>query len=217
MTISIVVADDHSIVRHGLRTLLEAESDFKVVGEAANGSEAIRLVEELSPDVLILDMVMPGIGGLEVIERLKASSPNTKVVVLSMHRNEAYVQASLRNGASAYVLKGSPSSELMEGIHAAVDGKIFLSRPLSERAIEAYAQRLNPQEVDSFDTLTSREREILKMTVEGFKTQEIAVKLAISPRTVETHRTNLMNKLDIHSQLELLRYAIKRGLLPREE
>ena len=217
MTISIVVADDHSIVRHGLRTLLEAEAEFKVIGEAADGNEAVKLVEELSPDVLILDMVMPGQGGLEVIEHLRTSSSKTKIVVLSMHRNEAYVQASLRNGASAYVLKGSPSSDLMEGIRAAVDGRIYLSRPLSERAIEAYAQRLNPQEIDSFDTLTSRERQVLKLTVEGSRTSDIAAKLSISPRTVETHRTNLMNKLDIHSQLELLRYAVKRGLLPNEE
>lgn len=217
MTISIVVADDHSIVRHGLKALLEAESDFTVVGEAADGIEAVKVVNQTSPDVLIVDMVMPGQGGLEVIEQVRMSSPRTRIVVLSMHRNEAYVQASLRNGASAYVLKGSPASELMEGIRAVVTGKIYLSQPLSERAIEAYAQRLNPEEMDSFDTLTSREREVLKLTVEGFKTQEIAVQLAISPRTVETHRTNLMNKLDIHSQLELLRYAIKRGLLPREE
>ncbi|MBI4203295.1 MAG: response regulator transcription factor [Chloroflexi bacterium] len=214
---SIVVADDHSIVRHGLKALLEAESEFAIVGEAADGDEAIHLVNELTPDVLIVDMVMPGRGGLEVIDEIRNSSPGTKIVVLSMHRNEAYVQASLRNGASAYVLKGSPSSELMEGIRAAVSGKIFLSQPLSERAIEAYAQRLTPEEIDPLDTLTSREREILQLTVQGFKTQEISTKLKISLRTVETHRTNLMNKLDIHSQLELLRYAIKRGLLQQEE
>ncbi len=217
MTISIVVADDHAIVRHGLKALLQAEPEFEVVGEAADGIEAVQLVNQVSPNVLILDMAMPGMGGLDVIDQVKVSSPNTRIVVLSMHRNEAYVQASLRNGASAYVLKGSPSNELMEGIRAAVAGKIYLSHPLSERAIEAYAQRLKPEEMDSFDTLTSREREILKLTVEGSKTQDIAIKLAISPRTVETHRTNLMNKLDIHSQLELLRYAIKRGILPREE
>ncbi|MBI4338585.1 MAG: response regulator transcription factor [Chloroflexi bacterium] len=217
MSISIVVADDHPIVRHGLKTLLEAEADFKIVGEAADGNETVRLVSELAPDILILDMVMPGLSGLEVIERVRITSPHTRIVVLSMHRDEAYVQASLRNGASAYVLKGSPSAELMEAIRAAVSGKIFLSRPLSERAIEAYAQRLNPQEVDSLDTLTSREREVLRLTVEGHRTSDIATRLSISPRTVETHRTNLMNKLDIHSQLDLLRYAIKRGLLPREE
>ncbi len=217
MTISIVVADDHAIVRHGLRALLEAEAEFKVVGEAADGNEAVQLVNQVSPDVLILDMAMPGMGGLDVIDQVKVSSPNTKIVVLSMHRNEAYVQASLRNGASGYVLKGSPSSELMDGIRAAVAGKIYLSRPLSERAIEAYAQRLNPEEKEPFDTLTSREREVLKLTVEGYKTTDIAAKLAISPRTVETHRTNLMNKLDIHSQLDLLRYAIKRGILPQAE
>jgi len=213
---TIVLADDHQVVRNGLRVLLEAEPDFSVVGEAGDGLEAVRLVERLQPDVLVLDLMMPGLNGLEVARQVSQRSPQTRVVILSMYDNEAYVLEALRAGAAAYVLKESTSAELVRAIREAVAGRRYLSPPLSERAIEIYIQKAESAALDPYETLTAREREVLHLVAEGHTNAEIAARLFVSPRTVETHRANLMRKLGLHTQTDLIRYALRRGILPME-
>jgi DNA-binding NarL/FixJ family response regulator len=213
---TIVLADDHHVVRQGLRSLLEAEPDFSVVGEASDGLETAQLVERLQPDVLVLDLMMPGLNGLEVTRQVGQRSPQTHVVILSMHANEAYVLEALQAGAAAYVVKESTSAELVRAVREAVAGRRYLSPPLSERAIEAYMQKAESAALDPYETLTAREREVLHLAAEGHNTAEIADRLFISRRTVETHRANLMRKLGLRSQTDLIRYALQRGILPME-
>jgi len=213
---TIVLADDHHLVRQGLRSLLEAEPDFSIVGETGNGLEAAQLVERLRPDVLVLDLMMPGLNGLEVTRQVSQRSPRTHVVILSMHPNEAYVLEALRAGAAAYVLKESTSAELVRAVREAVAGRRYLSPPLSERAIEVYMQKAESATLDPYETLTAREREVLHLAAEGHTNAEIADRLFISRRTVETHRANLMRKLGLRTQTDLLSYALRRGILPME-
>lgn len=212
-TISIVLADDHQVVRQGLRALLEAEKDFRVIGEAGDGVEAVRLVENLRPQVIVVDLMMPGLRGLEVLHQLGRRAPETKVVILSMYANEGYVLEALHNGASAYVLKESSAADLVKAVHDAVVGRRFLSAPLSERALEAYAQKANGKPQDAFDTLSPREREVLNLAAEGHTNSEVAARLFISPRTVESHRASVMHKLGLHSHVDLVRFAMQRGIL----
>ena len=214
---TIVLADDHHVVRQGLRALLEAEPGFSVVAEAADGLEAVNLVERLKPNVLVLDLMMPRLGGLEVAWEVRRRSPRTCVVVLSMHANEAYVLEALRNGAAGYVLKDSTAADLAHAVREAVAGRRYLSPPLSERAIEVYIQKAQGTLLDVYETLTSREREVLHLVVEGHSNVEIATRLSIARRTVETHRARVMRKLGLHSQAELIRYALRRGILPMDE
>lgn len=214
---TIVLVDDHPIVRQGLRALLEAEPGFRIAGEAGEGIEAAKLVERLQPDVLVLDLMIPGLNGLEVTRQVRQRSPRTRIVILSMHANEAYVLEALRNGATGYVLKGATATELVQAIREVSAGMRYLSPPLSERAIEAYVQKANTAPLDLYETLTSREREILQLTAEGYSATEIADRLSISSRTVETHRANLMRKLGLRTQTDLIRYALRRGILPMEE
>ncbi|MBI2466955.1 MAG: response regulator transcription factor [Candidatus Rokubacteria bacterium] len=213
---AIVLADDHHLVRQALRTLLAAEPDFQVVGEAGDGLEATRVVERLKPDVLVVDLFMPGLGGLEVTREVVRRSPQTRVVILSMYSNEAYVLEAFRNGASGYVLKDSTSADLLQAVRDAVAGRRYLSPPLSQRAIDAYAERSKEAAADAYETLTTREREVLHLAAEGYSNPEIAARLSISSRTAETHRANLTRKLGLHSQTDLVRYAIRRGTLPPE-
>jgi len=213
---TIVLADDHHVVRQGLRGLLEAEPDFSVVGETGDGLEVAQLVERLQPDVLLLDLMMPGLNGLEVTRRLSQRSLQTRVVILSMYANEAYVLEALRAGAAAYVLKESTSAELVRAIREAIAGRRYLSPPLSERAIETYVQKAKEAMLDPYETLTNREREVLHLAAEGHTNAKIAARLFISRRTVETHRTNLMRKLGLRTQTDLIRYALQRGILPME-
>jgi len=215
MKTTIVLADDHPIVRQGLRTVLEAEPDYQVIGEAGDGLETMPLVERLRPQVLVLDLLMPGLSGLEIARQVRQRVPETRVIVLSMHANEAYVLAALRHGAAAYVLKETSSAELVQAVRAVVAGRRYLSRPLSERALEAYAQRAEAT-LDLYETLTTREREVLHLAAEGCNNAEIATRLSISPRTAEWHRTNLMRKLGLHTQTDLIRYALRRGIIPPE-
>ncbi len=217
MTISIVLADDHPVVRRGMQTLLEAEPDFSVIGEAGDGLESVRLVENLQPDVLILDLMMPGLSGLEALRIIRQRSPRTRVVVLSMHNNNAFVAEALKNGATGYVLKGSDEENLVRAVREAAAGRRFLSPPVTERAIDAYIEQARAAQLDPHETLTAREREVLQLAAEGKTGAEIAARLHISQRTVENHRANLMRKLGLKNQSELVRYALRRGLIPLEE
>lgn len=214
---TIVLADDHHLVRQGLRALLESEPGFELVGETGDGLEAIELAKRLQPDVIVLDLVMPSLNGLEVTRYIKDCCPQTCVVILSMHANEAYVLEALKNGASAYVLKDSSVTELIRAVREVVAGRRYLSPPLSERAIELYIQKAQEVMLDSYETLTNREREVLHLAAEGHSSPDIAARLSVSPRTIETHRANMMRKLNLHSQTDLIRYALQRGIIPIEE
>ena len=212
--VRVVLADDHHVVRHGLRTLLEAAGDFVIVGEAADGLEVMPLVERLTPHVLILDLMMPGLNGLEVARQVHRQFPQVKILVLSMHASEPHVLEALRNGAAGYAIKDATPAELLHAVREVAAGRRYLSGPLSERAIAAYAEKAQTSVLDPYDTLTSREREVLQLSAEGHTLPEIAARLGISPRTAETHRTNLMHKLALRTQADLIRYAVRRGLLP---
>jgi DNA-binding NarL/FixJ family response regulator len=216
MSISVVLADDHPIVRQGLRSLLEDEDGCRVIGEATDGLTAIDLITELRPEVAILDVQLPDLGGLEVARRTRERSPETRVVMLSMHADEPYVLDALRHGALGYVLKGAATTDLIAAVHAAVAGRRYLSPPLADRAFDAYARRAGEvaRPVDRYELLTAREREVLQLGAQGLNNSEIGERLAISPRTAETHRANLLRKLGLQSQTELVRFAIGRGLLP---
>jgi DNA-binding NarL/FixJ family response regulator len=213
---TIVLADDHALVRQGLRAVLESEPDFAVVGEVGDGLAVADAVERLTPDVLIVDVVMPGLSGLEVTRQVMQRSPGTRVVVLSMYANEAYVLEALRNGALGYVLKDASASDLVRAVREAVAGRRYLSPPLSEQAIEDYARRTLPDGLDPYDALTTREREVLHLAAQGCSNPEIADRLSISPRTVETHRANLMRKLELRGQTDLVLYAVRRGIILTE-
>ncbi len=212
--IKIILADDHQIVRKGFKALLSVEPDLKVVGEAGDGFETVKMVEQLQPDVLVLDLMMAGINGLEVTRQITKKNTKLGIIILSMHSNEAYVLEALRSGARAYILKESPPEELVKAIREVYSGRRYLSSPLTERAIEAYTQKTEIQTMDSYDQLTTREREILQLAAQGSTNNEIATRLYISPRTVETHRTNFMRKLSLHNHSQLIQFAIQRGLIP---
>ena len=214
---SIVLADDHQVVRQGLSTLLGSEPDFSITGETADGLEVADLVERLEPDILVLDLMMPGINGLEVTRQVRQRSPGTGVVILSMYANEAYVMEALRNGAGGYVLKGSSIAELAQAIREVASGKRYLSPPLTERAIEVYPEKSKTASSDPYEKLTNREREVFFLVAQGHKNNEIASRLSISVRTVETHRANVMRKLGLNSQADLIRYALQRESLPTSD
>jgi DNA-binding NarL/FixJ family response regulator len=216
MSVTIVLADDHQMMRQGLRMVLEAQEHFQVVAEAGNGLDTITLVERFHPCVLIVDVMMPGLNGLEVTRQVRQRVSRTRVIVLSMYSNEAYVLEALRHGAAGYVLKDAPADELVHAVHEVVAGRRYLSPPLSERAIEPYLQKAQDTVLDPYETLTTREREVLQLAAEGRTNGDIAAALYISPRTVETHRANVMRKLGLQNQADLIRYALQRGLLPME-
>lgn len=211
---SIVLADDHQVVRQGLRALLETESDFSVIGDAGDGLTAISLVDRLKPDVLLLDLMMPGLNGQEVTRRVCKLSPTTRTVVLSMHSSEPYVMEALRNGATGYVLKDASCADLIHAVREVMAGRRYLSPPLSERAIDAYREKAKGVAWGRYDMLTAREREILQLVAEGHTNNEIAKRLGISPRTAETHRTHLMRKLQLRTHTDLIKYAIEQRIIP---
>jgi len=211
--IAILLAEDHQIVRQGVRALLNPVEDFLLVGEAGDGQEALKMLEQQQPDILVLDLMLPGLNGLEVARQTKKRSPRTQIVVLSMHTSEAYVAEAFRAGATAYVLKQSSAGELVRAIREAMNGRRFLSAPLSERSIEAYERELTTDAPSSLKTLTPREREVVQLVAEGHTSAVIANQLGISPRTVEMHRHNLMQKLGLRTPADLIRYAIQQGLV----
>jgi two-component system, NarL family, response regulator NreC len=214
MTARILLADDHQVVRQGIRALLEREPGFSVVGETSDGLAVADLVERTRPDVLVVDLVMPGLGGLDVAREVTRRFPRTRIVILSMHSSDAFVLQALRNGAAAYVLKESSASELVQAIRQVLAGRRYLSPPLSEKAIEAYVAKAKMGEVDIYETLTTREREVLHLAAGGLGNPAIGARLGISPRTAETHRAHLMQKLGLRTNRDLIVYAINRGLLP---
>jgi two-component system, NarL family, response regulator NreC len=214
---SIVLADDHAVVRQGLRALLNAEPGLRVVGEAADGIEAVDLVEKLRPSVLVVDIMMPGLGGLDVTQRVtRRRSRRTNVVVLSMYSDEAYRIKALQNGALAYVRKDAGAEELIQAIQAAAEGHHHFNPPFSEQSIAKYRNDAGKPAVDPYETLTAREREIFHLTAEGLSQPEIAGRLFIDTRTVETHRRNIHRKLGVHGQADIVRIALARGILPME-
>ena len=213
--ITTVLADDHPIVRKGLRALLEGEDHCRVIGEASDGLTAIDLIVHLRPEVAVIDVQLPDLNGLEVARRAQERAPDTAIIMLSMYSDEAYVLDALRHGARGYVLKASATTDLIDAVHAAVDGRRYLSAPLSERAIDAYARRAADaaRPLDRYELLTDREREVLQLAAQGLTNAEIGSRLAISPRTAETHRANLLRKLSLQTQTELVRFAVARGLI----
>lgn len=216
MSATIVLAEDHAIVRQGLRALLEKEPTFSVVGEASDGLQVADLVERAKPDVLVLDLVMPGLGGLEVARDVTRRFPRTRIVILSMHASDAFAVQALRNGAAAYVLKDASAAELVRAIREVLAGRRYLSPPLSDKAIEVYVARARLAEVDDYETLTKRERQVLHLAAEGLSNPGIAKRLGISPRTAETHRAHMMRKLGLRTRKDLIVYAVTRGLISPE-
>ncbi len=217
MATSIILADDHPVVRRGMQTLLESAADFSIVGVAADGLETIRLVERLKPDVLVLDLMMPGLSGLEALRIVHERSPKTRIVILSMYSSSAFVAQALQNGAIGYVLKGCSEESLVRAVREAAAGRRFLSPPVTEIAINAYIEQSKTGRFDPHDTLTPRQREVLQLVAEGKTNAEIAARLKISPRTVENHRAALVQRLGLQNHTELIRYAIRHGLIPPDE
>jgi DNA-binding NarL/FixJ family response regulator len=210
--ITAIIADDHEIVRRGLRGVLEGEGTIRVIAEAADGLAAAQLVDKHKPTLLILDLNMPRLHGLEVLRQSRTASPHTKVIVLSMHNDEPYVIEALRSGAAAYILKGSESQEISQALKEVLAGRRFLSATLSEWAINALLTK--PADGgDPLQGLTQRERMVLQLAAEGHSNPQIAEQLFISPRTAETHRTNLLRKLGLQTQTDLVRFAIRKGLI----
>lgn len=212
--IRIVLADDHTIMRSGLRAVLERYSDMKVIGEAADGRAAIQSVDELRPNVIVLDVAMPNLNGIEAARQISAKHPDVAVVVLSMHSDEAYVLRALKAGARGYLLKDSAEGELITAIRAVNDGKAFFSPAISRMLVDDYMRQLQQRGVeDSYELLTTREREILQLLAEGKSNKDIARLLDLSLYTVETHRSNIMQKLNLHGIPELMLYAIRKGVI----
>jgi len=213
--IKIILVDDHPIIRQGLRGLLEMEPDLKVIAEANDGQSALHVIEENKADLVILDISMPGLNGLDVAHRITKDFPKTKVIVLSMHSDESYVLKALRDGAKGYVLKASATEDLLEAVRTVLRGEYYFSHPISQRAASLYVEKARSNEYNNpYELLTDREREVLQLSAEGYTAAQIAEKLFLSQRTVEMHRANFMSKLNLHNQTELIRFAIRYGILP---
>lgn len=211
--VTVLVVDDHELVRAGVLALLESEPDLRVVGVATDGLEALSLVERLRPSVILLDLMLPGLSGLEVLRQLPTRAPGVRAVILSVHDNLAYVLEAMRNGAFAYVLKDAPPSELLHALREAAASRRYLAPPLSERRLEIYEAQTQSSIPDPYETLTTREREVLHLTAEGRTSMEVGQMLFISSRTVEGHRATLMRKLGLATQKDVVRYALRRGIL----
>lgn len=217
--IKVLLAEDHTIVRKGLRSLLDKETGIEVVGEAEDGREAVKRAEELLPDVVVMDISMPGLNGLEATRQLKKHFPGMKIIILTVYANEEYVYQSLKAGVSGYLIKSAAPTDLVAAIHAAMRGESYLSPSISRTVIDEYirqAQKM-PEVEGSFETLTQREREVLQLMAEGRTTKEIADLLYISIKTVETHRINLKEKLNLQNTAELIQYAIRKGLVVKSD
>jgi DNA-binding NarL/FixJ family response regulator len=216
MSIKILLADDHKITRQGLRSLLDKEADMQVVAEAEEGRTAVRLVRELLPDMVIMDVTMPDLNGMEATRQIVAAFPDVKIIALSMHSDALFVTEMLRSGASGYLLKDCAFEELVRAIRTVTTGRTYLSPAISGVVVDDYLHRLSKADFSGSDILSNREREVLQLLAEGKSTKQIALKLHISAKTVETHRRQIMDKLDIHSIAELTKYAIRKGFTSLE-
>ncbi len=214
--LSIVLADDHTILREGLRALLTADANLEVVGEARDGREAVRCVEKLGPDLLLMDLSMPRMSGMDAIREIKKRYPDTKIIALTVHKTEEYLLTTLQAGADGFVLKDATHDELIMAIKNVMGGKSYLSPGVSEKIIEGYLKgKKSTKSLSAWESLSQREREVLKLIAEGYKNKEIAGDLCISLKTVEKHRANLMKKLDLHNAAALTVYAVDKGLVNR--
>ncbi len=214
MKIRILLADDHTILRAGLKMMLNAQPDMEVVGEAQDGRQAIQETQRLIPDIILMDITMPDMNGIEATRQIKKLLPDIRILILTMHEHDEYVFQALRAGASGYMLKEAADTELISALHIIQSGQFYLSPMAQSVMVGDYLQRVRVgEEKDSYSSLTEREREILKLVAEGYTNNQIAERLVISPKTVDTHRTHIMDKLNLHSRAELVKYAMRRGLL----
>ena len=212
--VRIVLADDHTVMRNGLRLLLERQPNLKVVGEAADGRQAVALSESANPDVVIMDIGMPNLNGIEAARQIVTHNPRTAIAILSMHSDESYVIRALKAGARAYLLKDSAEADLLAAVRALSEGKSFFSPAISRILVEDYMRQLERQGAeDTYELLTNREREILQLLAEGRTNKEVAAMLNLSLYTVETHRTHILQKLNLHSVPELILYAVRKGII----
>jgi len=212
--IRILLADDHTVVRKGLRLLLESQPRFVVIAEAADGREAVALAAQHRPDVVVMDEAMPMLNGIEAARQITAKWPQTAVVFLSMHSDEGYVLKALKAGARAYLLKDSAETDLIQAVKAVSEGKAFFSPAIGKMLVEDYIRQMRDRQVeDSYDLLTTREREVLQLLAEGKNNKDVAAILNLSLYTVETHRSNILEKLNLHSGADLILYAIRKGVI----
>jgi two-component system response regulator NreC len=212
--IRILLADDHTIIRSGLKLLLEQQPDFKVVAEASDGREAVQLASTQHPDVAVLDIGMPQLNGIEATRQILTAEPDARVVILSMHSDEGYVLRALKAGARAYILKNSAESDLIRAVRMVGEGKSFFSPVISKMLLEDYVRQVQEKSVeDSYDLLTPREREVLQLLAEGRSNKDVAGILNLSLHTVETHRGNILQKLNLHGTPELILYAVRKGII----
>ncbi|HWB97127.1 MAG TPA: response regulator transcription factor [Bryobacteraceae bacterium] len=212
--IRILLADDHTVMRKGLRLLLERQPNLSVVGEASDGRQAVELAEAEDPDVVVMDIAMPNLNGIEAARQIVGRNPRAAIVILSMHSDESYVIRALKAGARAYLLKDSAEADLISAIRALSEGKSFFSPAISRILVEDYMRQLERQGAeDSYELLTNREREILQLLAEGKSNKEVAAMLNLSLYTVETHRTHILQKLNLHTVPELILYAVRKGII----
>ncbi len=209
----ILIGDDHTLMRQGLRKILEERPDWEIIAEAGDGRSAVRETLALQPDVAVLDIGMPLLNGIEATRQIARRAPDVRVLILSMHADEAYITQGLQAGATGYLLKDSAGPDLIGAISAVSSGKSFFSPPIAKVVLDDYARRLGEKGQDRYDALSEREREIFQLVAEGHSTKEIAELLSVSPTTVETHRAHILQKLDIHNTAELVRYAVRRGVI----
>jgi DNA-binding NarL/FixJ family response regulator len=213
-TITIFLADDHTIVRQGLAKLLEGEPDLRIVGEAENGREAVAKVEKLKPDIVLMDIAMPMLNGIEATRQIRSVCPQSKIIILSMHSHDRYISELFGLGASGYLLKSSTGTDIINAIHAALRGSTYLSPSISDKVIEDYLSlKKKSQQDDLYNRLSNREREVFQMIAEGRSTRQIAEILCLSPSTVKTHRSNIMEKLEMDNISHLIQYAIHLGIV----
>jgi two-component system, NarL family, response regulator NreC len=213
METKVLLADDHAILREGLRMVLDAQPQIAVVGEAEDGRQAVEMAEHLHPDVVVMDIAMPNLNGLEATRQIKRRFPEIRVVILTMHENHQYLMQIVKAGATGAVLKRSAGTELLTAIRAASHGESYFSPSIAKMMLEDYRVRLDRDHVDDPEVLTEREREVLQLVAEGKSNQEIADALVVSIKTVQTHRAHIMEKLDMHDRTELVKYAIRTGMV----